>query len=120
MNAFTPCLAALTHNALINRWLRLENGVQEKILLFAAVGCITALLLVWALFIRRRRGQRAHYHYPSAKAPVQNRDADETDAGHSHRKSRRRRRHHRRRNPTLAETGGLPPLRSQEPPETAF
>lgn len=35
--------------------------------------------------------------------------------GHHHR--RRRRREHRRRNPTLAETGGLPPIRSEiQPP----
>ena len=29
---------------------------------------------------------------------------------------RRRRRSHRRRNPTLAETGGLPPIRGEAPP----
>lgn len=30
-------------------------------------------------------------------------------------KRRRKRRAHRRRNPTLAETGGLPPIRNQSP-----
>jgi hypothetical protein len=35
----------------------------------------------------------------------------------SHRYRRRvRRREHRLRNPTLAETGGLPPIRQTEPP----
>jgi hypothetical protein len=34
------------------------------------------------------------------------------------RKWRRRRRDHRPRNPTLAETGGLPPIRQPRPPET--
>ena len=29
---------------------------------------------------------------------------------------RRRRREHRSRNPTLAETGGLPPIRGEKPP----
>jgi len=32
--------------------------------------------------------------------------------------SRRRRREHRPRNPTLAETGGLPPPRQEPPPQT--
>lgn len=32
------------------------------------------------------------------------------------RKRRRRRREHRPRNPTLAETGGLPPIRTEAPP----
>jgi hypothetical protein len=33
----------------------------------------------------------------------------------SDRRRRRRRREHRPRNPTLAETGGLPPVRNQPP-----
>jgi membrane protein implicated in regulation of membrane protease activity len=33
------------------------------------------------------------------------------------RKRRKRRRKHRPRNPTLAETGGLPPNRPERPPE---
>jgi hypothetical protein len=32
------------------------------------------------------------------------------------RRRRRRRREHRPRNPTLAETGGLPPIRTEAPP----
>ncbi len=32
-------------------------------------------------------------------------------------RKRRRRREHRPRNPTLAETGGLPPIRTERPPD---
>ena len=38
---------------------------------------------------------------------------EEKSAGTRH---RRRRREHRPRNPTLAETGGLPPIRADKPP----
>lgn len=44
-------------------------------------------------------------------------EAGESETGHRvRRKRRRRRREHRPRNPTLAETGGLPPIRTEAPP----
>lgn len=44
-------------------------------------------------------------------------DDDDEDSAEGHRKRRRRRRRqHRPRNPTLAETGGLPPIRTEPPP----
>jgi len=66
---------------------------------------VTALVLVaglvWAMFLRRpARDRRARF---LSDAPPS------TSSGRRHR--RHRRREHRPTNPTLAETGGLPPLK---------
>ena len=52
---------------------------------------------------------------PSEEAAA---DSDDSTSRHHHRHQRRRirRREHRPRNPTLAETGGLPPMRNPETP----
>jgi hypothetical protein len=86
-------------------------------LLFSAVGLVTFLVLVWAIFIRKRPDESSRrYSYPA-------RDSDKdtvNDTGSKADKRRRRRRKRRARNPTLAETGGLPPIRSdgyfEDPP----
>ena len=88
--------------------------------LFGAFGIVTLLMLFWALFIRKRPDETSRrYTYPS-------RDSQSRDPGNGsesppkpERRSRRRRTR-RARNPTLAETGGLPPIRSdgyfEDPP----
>lgn len=85
-------------------------------LLFTAFGIVTLLLLVWAIFIRKRPDESSRrYSYPST-------DSNKDNGGELSAKiSRRRRRRKRRaRNPTLAETGGLPPIRAdgyfEDPP----
>ena len=54
---------------------------------------VAASALVWVFYVRKRR--------------------------HKHRHKHRHRRERRPVNPTLAETGGLPPVRSSEPPDTS-
>jgi hypothetical protein len=84
-------------------------------LLFTAFGVVTLLILVWAIFIRKRPDDSSRrYSYPS-------RDSSKDNTGESGAKAGRRRRRKRRlRNPTLAETGGLPPIRAdgyfEDPP----
>jgi len=77
---------------------------------------VTLALLVWAAFVRGARKKRRRSGRPYNW---------EIDPGH---RSKRRHRRHRReapaelpRNPTLAETGGLPPIRPQppDPPPTS-
>ena len=88
--------------------------------LFVAFGIVTFLILFWAIFIRKKPDETSRrYSYPS-------RDSKGNDAGTSSEsaakseKRRRRKRKRRSRNPTLAETGGLPPIRSdgyfEDPP----
>jgi hypothetical protein len=96
---------------------------NEFSLLFAAIGLITVLAVVWAAFIRKPKDDSAHrysyrrtagldpiLHVPSGQANARATAGAPVEQPHKHKK--RRRRAHRARNPTLAETGGLPPLRS--------
>ena len=77
------------------------------------VGCalvLGAILFAGAFYFRKRRSHH-HHQYPAAVTLPE-------EAPTSRRKSRRRRRRpdhpdKRPRNPSLNETGGLPPLRSE-------
>jgi len=73
-----------------------------------------AALVIWARFlrstrrVRRRTGGQRVYRDPSDATDVS--ESEEAPAEPRRRfKFRYRRRSHRSRNPTLAETGGLPP-----------
>jgi hypothetical protein len=75
----------------------------------------------WIQSLSRHRHHH-HRHHSRHHADDSDRSEDDTEdgadgAGHKRRR-RRRRREHRPRNPTLAETGGLPPIR-REPPRPA-
>ena len=89
----------------------------------AAIGLV--ILLAVTLWLRSRRAHRRHHHHRdrgSARPTTEPAEEVETadavmETEHAHGR-RRRRRAHRGRNPTLAETGGLPPPRpeGQVPP----
>jgi hypothetical protein len=113
-------------DAILAAW-RSDPAVLERILIFGAIGLVTALVLLWAVFIRKKRRRRhSHHHHHHAhhqssgavEVPESPKDeslpAQEGKRGR-HRRSRRR---HRRRNPTLAETGGLPPIRPESASES--
>jgi hypothetical protein len=87
--------------------------------LFWAFGILTLLILFWAIFIRKRPDETSRrYTYPSRDSKGD--AAGSSDSSPKAEKRRRRRRKRRSRNPTLAETGGLPPLRAdgyfEDPP----
>ncbi len=93
---------------------------REVLLLLGAVLLLVLVFVVWAMFIRKRkkdlsdwRLQKHHHHSPPENS------ANEGSGEPHHRRRRRRRREHRPRNPTLAETGGLPPIRHEPPPESS-
>ena len=103
--------------------LRSMGGTTSGVwILLAALAGVTLLVFLWAAFLlkRRRHGWRHNSHHSSRNghnhAPVHTSEPVPAE-NHSRRKRRRRRRAHRPRNPTLAETGGLPPIRSERPPE---
>jgi hypothetical protein len=78
-------------------------------LLFCAVGLVTLLVIIWAIFIRKRPDDSSRrYTYPSRSS---DKDSISEAGANTGRRSRRRKR--RSRNPTLAETGGLPPIRTE-------
>jgi len=108
--------------------------LREVMIVTGAAAGVTLLVVVWAVYFRRRRRHHSHHshhhhhhHHPSPQPAENDLAVDETasetgvDSSEPHRhrrRRRRRRREHRPRNPTLAETGGLPPLRSEQPPES--
>jgi hypothetical protein len=99
------------------------DGLTLKSLMMpGALGLVTLLLLCWAAFFRKRRRQhshRHHHHHPRSSGQFESSGADagQGQEGQRKRRRRRRRREHRPRNPTLAETGGLPPVRTDKPAE---
>lgn len=91
--------------------------MKENLIIFGALLLVSLLLLGWALLSRKkrrraaRREERRHRRSTFQNARKGVSEIKELVRDHS-----RRRRQHRPRNPTLAETGGLPPLRRDEPP----
>lgn len=107
-------------------------GIYDLLLLLGALFALTLLLVIWAKYIRKEKRSRRRSHsskeyelVPVAKASGAGENDENEDEGDEpdarrRRKFRKRRREHRGRNPTLAETGGLPPLRdgnSVNPPQ---
>ncbi|HEY9173557.1 MAG TPA: hypothetical protein VI136_14825 [Verrucomicrobiae bacterium] len=97
-----------------------QQTMRDVFIIVAVVLGLTALLLAWALVIRKPRRRHGSHHKPEDPATlVRYRQAQNEDQGllsllkPKHRR-RKRRFHHR--NPTLAETGGLPPPRSEQSP----
>jgi hypothetical protein len=113
----SPILAAtLTELPDVSRGSRLVAWDLSIVLLL--VGLVVTAIVVWAVFIR---GPRKHpeevNRTPLGANP--NPYVTVTDDGRERRKKKRRerRRDHRQRNPTLDQTGGLPPPRDpQESP----
>ena len=90
-----------------------RNGLD---LLFVAVGIIVLCFVIWAVFIRKHKDERARrYSYGSSTRSSASGSSRETSESFGKSGKRRRRRRHRRLNPTLAETGGLPPPRTEMP-----
>jgi type VI protein secretion system component VasK len=101
-----PSLQPLSPNA-IQRWI-----------VIGAIGFVVLSAFVWAAFIRKRRRRRKHHHHRRSFAKSAAKGMSEITR-HVHERQRRRRSRQRTRNPTLAETGGLPPPRADEPvPQT--
>ena len=104
-------------------WRRSDAAMRERLAIFGAIGLVILLILIWAIFLRksdRPRHARRHRHHRSPElASVAESSTGEEAAPPEDRRRRRRRsgRRHRARNPTLAETGGLPPIRAEGPPE---
>ena len=88
-------------------FLLLPGGMKETLIVIGAITAISLAALGWIVFFRKP-GHRHHHHHRHHRPEQPNSSESEP-----RRKWRRRRRHDSRpRNPTLAETGGLPPARS--------
>jgi hypothetical protein len=95
------------------------RSVMRDMLIVPAVALgIAVLLLVWAVYFRKPRkrpsGRSVTESQAASKSDLVKRGVVEGSSGRRKSRYRRRRREHRSRNPTLAETGGLPPPKSPE------
>jgi len=84
-------------------------------LIMGVIFLLLILLLFWARYLRKRS---RHHSNPRVSYRVIEGVGAGSEAGshHHHRRHRRHRRNHRPRNPTLSETGGLPPPRPEDQP----
>ena len=84
----------------------------DMLLIIAITLVVGLALVVWAVYIRKPKAERHSRDYKSRPY------VEELDDGtiRKRKKRKRLRRHHRERNPTLAEVGGLPPLKGDSPP----
>jgi hypothetical protein len=97
-------------------WAPSRSAFVQTLAIILVMGAVSLSAFIWAAFFRkpRRHHRQHHYRYPQPPdSAAPNRTAEKPPPV-PHRK-RIRRREHRRRNPTLAEAGGLPPERVDEP-----
>ena len=125
MSIFQPLLAQdlIPTDVIPGAWRLMGLTLKELLLLLGALALVTLLVVLWAVYLRKRPREHSHRHHhhrhhshddiESVSTSV-NGDPDSTGEKR-YRRKRRRRREHRPRNPTLAETGGLPPLRTERP-----
>ena len=86
--------------------------MSDMVLLIGIAILLGVALLIWAVFVRGPKQEREQHKYESRKYVEEREDG----TIRKRKKHRRRRRDHRQRNPTLAEVGGLPPLKSDSTP----
>jgi hypothetical protein len=109
---------------IMSSWRILDPSSREGLIIFCAIAFVTVLALLWAVFLRKRwHRHHSHHHHTHghssalAETPAAPNDGVVPASPHKHRRWRRQRRPHHPRNPTLAETGGLPPIRSEDSSE---
>ena len=107
-------------------WTRMDSTTRDILIIIGATALVTVLALIWAVTFKKKRRHHSHHHHHHHHHSHERHEtaseaiADEEPVSESssrRRRRRHRRREHRPRNPTLAETGGLPPLRTTPPPE---
>jgi hypothetical protein len=74
-------------------------GLEDFFIVMGAIMLAALTALIWLAFFRKKH---THLHKHRHR--------------HRHHGKKRKRREHRPLNPTLAQTGGLPPIRTEEPP----
>ena len=102
----------------LGSWTISDTGTVQSLIIFGAIGLVILLIVIWAIFLRKQsRRRRSHHHFSeTVHSPRTSAAEDVPPPPETHHKRKRRRRKHRSRNPTLAETGGLPPVRPELPP----
>jgi hypothetical protein len=121
---FAPLLAAVaTAPDLKNESLTpAASGFMSDLLLVVGLGVVLAAGLFLIVYLARkdkkgRNNSGSRVIYRASRRSGELRASD--PAEHRGKRKRRRKEEFSQRNPTLGETGGLPPLRTEEPVEPA-
>ena len=124
MKAAHAVIAQVTFDQMATTWKSSNPFTREVVTVLSAAVAIGLLAVFWAVFIRKRKGEHRHRHHHHHRASESQSSTsvvpgdDSSGQVMQKRHRRRRRREHRPRNPTLAETGGLPPIRPDEPSQS--
>ena len=94
-------------------------SLREIFLLLGVIAIIALSLYVFAYLTRRKRRRRISRSGPEMWGADRHAQTERGQARVRIRKKRRKHPDFRPRNPTLGETGGLPPIRPDEPPQPA-
>ena len=96
---------------------------MDFFIVMGAVLLVALAVLIWAISFRKSGTKRQHRHHHHRKQGNFREDFKKTTSGIKeiiHQRQHQHRHKHRQLNPTLAQTGGLPPIReeSKPPPPT--
>jgi flagellar biosynthesis/type III secretory pathway M-ring protein FliF/YscJ len=118
VNVPNCCFADVEIEDVALSWQKMSAATKDGVVIFGVLMLVSLFLVIWAAFIRRRRRRKRAHHYPrprpevaTAESRSESQEQVSENSNQTRRRSRRRRREHRPKNPTLAETGGLPPIR---------
>jgi hypothetical protein len=100
---------------------RIKSPFHTETVLILGLAVLVGLsFFAWAFFFRKRRPADPHRQVIEAGSTDDQGEPTKGDRHHHHGHRRRHHRHrhtsHTHRNPTLQETGGLPPLRPEDQP----
>ena len=118
---FAEALPGAAVKELTGGWSGVSSGVKAALIVLGVLIVVSAIFFIWASVFRKTRKRHHSYdRFRKSKSAEAKKDRHE----HQHhrpgvfRRKKRHRRHHRERprNPTLSETGGLPPVRSPHDP----
>jgi hypothetical protein len=96
---------------------RMSPQIRERFFILAAIAVVALSAMGWAAFIRRRPRHKRRHIKPDHFSFLRRVLKSWTDfVSAMVRRPERRRTRHRPRNPTRAEVGGLPPVRTETDP----
>lgn len=99
----------------LSAWQNMDDDLRNQLALLVLFVVLAVGVLIWAAFYRKAKSRRVRIRRPHnwQSEPGKTRSARR----HRHRERHRRSAHPRApQNPTLAETGGLPPRRPEDQP----
>jgi hypothetical protein len=104
-------------SALRGTWATPE--LRGRLIMVLAILIAISIPIIWAVYFRGKRRHRKHHHHHVPGVSPESGAVPESPRRFRRRKRRRRSSHpNRALNPTLAETGGLPPIHGDDHPGT--